>query len=320
VITTYRRNELLIEAISSIYSSIFHYRQNQIENNLKFEILIYDDDPQQNNSLRNDILARYEKVDSLTSIKYKINERNLGDYFNRNQGIVDAKGLFLKYIDDDDILYEDSISIITSTIKNNRFEERTYIYYLRDNFRHLKFPIELNSPEEIIRFHYQDYGLFHCSLVSTVFPSNFLKQTGGFFCKRFYGDFEMLNKISILSKFVIYPFELGYYRIHPNQESGFNRKFDRINFNYLLITIDFFRSNEIGIDNRLYKKIILSDNFNYLKRSIKSINVRLFFDVIQLYFLVFKLKKLKDLNTSNKWKDFYISRMSFMLNELRCLD
>jgi hypothetical protein len=318
VVTTFRRNDFLLEAVSSIYNSIFQFRKNCVENNFKFEILIYDDNPEQTSSFRSEFLGMFEKRDHLTSIKYKINSANLGDYFNRNQGIKDAKGFFLKYVDDDDILYENSISLIASTIKNSCYEEKLYIYYVRDNFRHLKFPIELNTADEIIRFHYLDFGLFHCSLVSTVFPTKYLKQAGGFFCKRFYGDFELLNRLSILSSFKIFPYELGYYRIHSNQESEFNRKYDRLNFNYLLITTNFFGSSRLDLNIDLFKRLILLDNFNFLKRSLKSFNFMLLLDVLRLFFYVLKFKKISDLSQLKAWQTFYKSRMCLLSNELTC--
>jgi glycosyltransferase involved in cell wall biosynthesis len=310
-ITTYKRNDFLIECLDSIFKSIEFYRTNYFQNDSKFEILIFDDNPDQLLGFKNEILNNFKNRDNLTHLEYRINKVNLGDYFNRNQAVQESKGAFLKYIDDDDIIYENTIGIIYSSIKSSNFEKKTYIFYLRDNFRHLKFPIKLATPEEMLKFHYFEYGLFHCSLVSAVFATEILREINGFFCKRFYGDFELLNRIAFSSELVIFPFELGYYRIHENQESGFNRIHDVIKFNYLLITINILYETNLYKDIR---KLILKDNFNFLKRGIRKINVRLITNTLMLYFFLRHEKTI--IKNQIKWDKYFNKNILLFKNEI----
>lgn len=313
VITTFKRNDYLFECLDSIYASISYYRSNSKNNFNQIEIVITDDDPKQTKEFIQEINSKYEKRDERCRLIYHKNLINKGDYFNRNIGINLASGQWLKFIDDDDLIYDFSINYILSAIEQNhkKLNLNTIIFYLRDNFRHLKFPISLDS-EGVLDFHYLNYGLFHCSLVSAVFKREELLNSGGFFCKRFYGDFFILNKLAIAGEFIIYPMELGYYRMHENQESGYNRKHDEIRFNYILITADLISKLDYY---EKYRSIIKNDNFNFLKRGVKTLNLNLIINSTKLYFYLKSEKSIK--NNQSGWNKFFKKNISIYGNEIK---
>ena len=310
-ITTHKRNDLLFECLHSIFKSIEFYRSNYIHNDSKFEILIFDDNPDQSLDFKREILNNFKHRDLLTHLEYKINQVNLGDYFNRNQAVREANGVFLKYIDDDDIIYENTIGIIYFSIKSFDFKKKTYLFYLRDNFRHLNFPVILNSSKNIFDFHYSKYGIFHCSLVSVVFPTDILKDIKGFFCKRFYGDFEILNRISLLSEIAIFPNELGFYRAHDNQESKMNRENIEIRFNYILISINVFIENNLNYDIR---KVLINDIFNFLKGGVKRLNFNLIYNSLILFYFL-RNEKLSP-GDYLMWKEYFKKKILIFGNQI----
>jgi glycosyltransferase involved in cell wall biosynthesis len=94
LMTAYNRQEYLAEAIESVLSS----------NYTNFELIIVDDCSTDNTVA---IAKRYEAGDN--RVKVYVNEKNLGDYPNRNNAALYAKGRYLKYVDSDDKLYPNGL-------------------------------------------------------------------------------------------------------------------------------------------------------------------------------------------------------------------
>lgn len=91
LMTSYNREDYIAEAIESVLASTF----------TDFELIIVDD---VSKDATVEIAKSYEKKDS--RIRVYINEKNLGDYPNRNRAASYARGKYLKYLDSDDKIYD----------------------------------------------------------------------------------------------------------------------------------------------------------------------------------------------------------------------
>jgi glycosyltransferase involved in cell wall biosynthesis len=309
IITTHKRNDWLAECLQSIFTSINSYKDKG--GALKIEIVVSDDDPQQSTF---DIQTWIQKFETLNvDFVYHINTQNLGDYFNRNNGITIARGKWIKFIDDDDLVYEWTVPFILDKL-NTVGNANTVIFYLRDNFRHLQFPVVLKDKSEIFDFHYKHHGLFHCSLVSAVFKRDDLLQKGGFKFKRFYGDFQIFHEMASNGCFYIYPIELGWYRTHPEQESNNNRRMVRIRFNYLLYSFNYFLQSK-DEDHR-YMNVLLKDTFAYIKHATKRADTPLLKRAFQIRSYIKKFMSDSKGFDRNEWNKFYETEMRFSNNAL----
>ncbi len=94
LMTAYNREEFISEAIESVLSSSYP----------NFELIIVDDASKDNTVA---IAKSYEEKDK--RIKVYLNDKNLGDYPNRNKAITYAKGEFIMFVDSDDTIVEDGI-------------------------------------------------------------------------------------------------------------------------------------------------------------------------------------------------------------------
>ena len=270
-------------------------------------MIVCDDDSGQTSSVE---LTSHAGLKSIgVDFNYHINAANLGDYFNRNKGISLAKGEWVKFIDDDDLIYPWTINFMVEKVAASK-DANTVIFYLRNNFRHLYFPVILRD-EAILKFHYLDYGLFHCSLVSAVFLRTDLVKHGAFKFKRFYGDFQIFHDMATNGVFYIYPIELGWYRIHDDQESSNNRKKGRIRFNYLLFSYNYFIINKSTVP---YYRLSLGDCWAYIKYAIKHFDFSMLYDACYMYVLIFR-KTLKFNKTTAaellKWDRYYRRKMLY---------
>lgn len=310
LIATFKRNQWLEECLASVEQSIKNYQHSG--GTELMEILVCDDDPNQQEFDYQKWNSRFSALN--TKFIYLVNKENQGDYFNRNTGIIASSGKWIKFIDDDDTIYDWSISFIIDKLKL-AIEPNVVIFYLRDNFRHLHFPVELKN-EEIFKFHYLEYGLFHCSLVSAVFLKEDMLKVGGFKFKRFYGDFQIFHEMARNGCFSIYPLELGWYRMHEAQESNNNRKSAQIRFNYLLYSFNYLVMME-SVDSDKYMKKIKNESYAFLKHAIKKIDTSLFFNLLRLYFFTLLHKRNKvDRGYEKKWQSFYHRQMCKYGNQI----
>lgn len=200
LMTSYNRESYIAEAIESVLSSSY---QN-------FELIIVDDCSQDQTV---EIARKYEKADK--RVKVYVNEKNLGDYPNRNKAASYANGKYIKYVDADDILYFFGLEIDIEFIE--RFPEAGFgLGSIPEDNR--PFPILL-QPREIYLENFYKYGHFDRAPGSGIIKTEAFKNVGGFSGKRMIGDNEFWFKISRYYPMVKLPNDLYWNRLHNDQES-----------------------------------------------------------------------------------------------------
>src|SRR5450631_1699837 len=102
LMTAYNREKYIAEAIESVLASTY----------TNFEFIIVDDGSVDTTV---EIARSFELKDS--RVKLYINEKNLGDYPNRNKAASYAKGKYLKYLDSDDMIFKDSLLKMVNAIE-----------------------------------------------------------------------------------------------------------------------------------------------------------------------------------------------------------
>jgi glycosyltransferase involved in cell wall biosynthesis len=105
LMTAYNREKYIAEAIESVLASSFK----------DFELIIVDDCSKDHTV---EIARRYT---SDPRVQVHVNEKNLGDYPNRNRAASFARGKYLKYLDSDDVIYPHGLEVMVSSME--RFPE-----------------------------------------------------------------------------------------------------------------------------------------------------------------------------------------------------
>lgn len=100
VITTYKRYDLLKEAIESVINQTYKH----------YELIIVDDN-----------IYTDEKFYQSLNIKYQLfrTEGQCGGSYSRNIGLSNAKGDYVSFLDDDDIWHKHRLEIINRTISDS---------------------------------------------------------------------------------------------------------------------------------------------------------------------------------------------------------
>jgi glycosyltransferase involved in cell wall biosynthesis len=252
LMTSHNRAKYLGEAIESVLASTY----------TNFELIIVDDLSKENNVA---IAKSYAERDP--RVKVYVNERNLGDYPNRNKAASYASGDYLKYVDSDDYIYPWGLDLLVRMME--AFPECGWgLCSLRQDFAK-PFPLEL-SPKQSYEYNYLGPGLFHKAPLSSIIRKKVFDEVGGFALVRLVGDFEMWHKLAQKYKVLLMPDGIVWYREHELQEKNSMIKGLA---EYEKIIIRYLKSKECPLDpetvSKILKKRLEHSRWDLIKSSFK---------------------------------------------------
>jgi glycosyltransferase involved in cell wall biosynthesis len=187
-----------------------------------FELIVVDDF---SNDSTVDIVSDFANKDP--RIKLFINEKNLGDYPNRNFASSMANGDYLVNVDSDDLMFIDSLVKWISLMQEN--DASFGIFCNIQN----KQPVLL-KPSVIIPLHFFDSPKLSYGPIATIIKRSYFGMIGGFPEK--YGpanDMYYNLKAASQTNTLLFPFPLVNYRLHAGQE--LNNKYSYLFNNYLYL-------------------------------------------------------------------------------------
>jgi len=201
LMTCYNREEFIAEAIESVLASTY----------TNFELIIVDDCSTDKTV---DIALKYEALDKRVCV-YQ-NEKNLGDYVNRNKAASYAQGEYLKYLDSDDIIYPYGLYMFVSSML--QFPHAAFGIESRFDPKN-RYPVCI-GPYQIYKEHFlEGWDHFFRAPGSFIIKTEIFRKEGGFTGKRWVGDTELWSKLA--NKYDMVKFGGSYWaRTHPSQEGS----------------------------------------------------------------------------------------------------
>ena len=196
--TSYNRENYIAEAIESVLSSSYN----------NFELLIVDDCSSDKTV---QIVREYERKDS--RICLIVNDKNLGQFQNRNKAIALSRGNFIKFLDSDDTIHRDGLEKMMQVLMDFPDAGMGVPSNLYDG----GIPFEL-KPHESIMNHYRGGHHLACGPTGTIFRKEAIEKIGGF--EEDFGILAdtLLNiKVSCLYSVAFFSQNLHYWRIHTDQ-------------------------------------------------------------------------------------------------------
>ncbi len=210
LMTAYNRENYIAEAIESVLGST---HQN-------WELVIVDDC-----SKDKTVAIAKNYADKDKRIHVYINEKNLGDYPNRNKAISLSNGEYIMFCDSDDKLLPESISKIlnlTESIDNFNFAL---------SWPFCKQPINISSCEALTK-HFFNQQFLYIGPGGSFMRRSFVNLIGQYPEK--YGpanDMYFNLKVACNTSILLFPFDLIFYRQHENQE--INNRYSYLYNNFL---------------------------------------------------------------------------------------
>ena len=213
LMTAYNRENYIAEAIESVLASTFS----------NFELIIVDDCSIDNTVL---IAKEYELKDGRITVY--INEKNLGDYSNRNKASEYAKGKYIKYQDSDDVIYPHGLEIMVNSME--LFPDAGMGF---SPYRHINslLPFLLSSVETY-REHFFKGGLLYNGPTGTIYSRDFFEKIGKFDPEyNVAADYDFNLKAAMNSPVVIFHRDLVWWRQHVEQEINLKaNQYESLNF------------------------------------------------------------------------------------------
>lgn len=235
LMTAYNREKYIAYAMESVLASTYR----------DFELIITDD---RSSDRTLEIAEGIAKRDS--RVRVFLNERNLGDYPNRNQAATHARGKYLKYVDADDYIYPRGLETLVEMME--RFPDAGFGLCSLEQADARPFPFQL-SPVEAYTWHYLGPGLFHKAPLSSIIRSDVFRQAGGFATIRMAGDFEMWHRLALHHPVVLMPQGIVWYRKHGEQEMNSYRQYLGT---YDTVRLDYLQNDACPLDKATARSIL----------------------------------------------------------------
>ena len=200
LLTTYNRESFLAPAIESVLSQTYE----------NFELVIVDDGSTDRTV---EIARSYERLDS--RVRVLVNERNLGQFRNRNRAAELARAPLLKYHDSDDLMYPHCLSVMVPML----LSEPRAGFGLSSGSRWSGGPCPmLLTPRMAYQREFFGEGLFFCGPAGAIFRAEVFRELGGFPDEGVASDHLFWMRACKTISVLLMPADLFWYRLHPAQE------------------------------------------------------------------------------------------------------
>jgi glycosyltransferase involved in cell wall biosynthesis len=205
LITCYNREDYIGEAIESVLASSF---QN-------FELIISDDASTDKTLL---IAKAYQAKDS--RIRILVNDRNTGQFANRNKAASHASGEYIKFLDSDDVIYPYSLQIMMDAMLQYPDAGLGFCEKYRESS--VPYPYLIN-PKEVYLTHYLKHELLMIGPSGLIIKKDSFKAVHGFEEYGMPSDNHLALKIAARNPVVGLQRDLFWWRIHEGQVFSLNK-------------------------------------------------------------------------------------------------
>jgi len=199
LMTAHNRERYIGEAIESVLAQTFG----------DLELIVVDDCSTDRTV---DVATRYRSDPRVRIVR---NERNLGDYPNRNHAATFARGEFLKYHDSDDVMYADCLAVMVSAL--NAAPSAAFALTSPRTWAGGPCPMLL-TPRLAYERAFLGEGLFHLGPACALFRRRAFFELGRFPEAGLHSDALFWIRACRSVDVVLVRADLFWYRVHADQE------------------------------------------------------------------------------------------------------
>jgi len=200
VITSFNREKYIAASIQSVLGSTFS----------DFELLVLDDA-----STDGTVEEARRCADRDRRVRVVVNERNLGQFGNRNRAIDLVTTPLLKYHDSDDVMYPHCLETMARIL----LDEPSAGFAMSAGRAWSGGPCPMAlSPQMAYAREYLGSGMFAGGPAVALFRTDVLRKLGGFPNRGVASDYCFWLKACAVTSVVLVPADLFWYRVHRGQE------------------------------------------------------------------------------------------------------
>lgn len=284
IMATYNRAHFILETLLSI----------QVQTFINWECLIIDDGGSDNTK---EVINPILKQDTRFQYLHRTDFYNKGLPGCRNYGLDIAKGEYIIFFDDDDLVHPNNLMMSLDAIENNSVD---FCHYQKLSFELIRPQIvirsiateKLLSKDDIYQVITQEIGLASCTVLWNKKCFEFIRFNESLFYAE---EWECYSRIiSENFKGIIISNVLYYSRKHPNSNTG-----------------EFYRNNAVRRESKTKAVLLVLQNLK--EKEMISDSLKRYFVTFARDFSEYNLKK-SILNTLDlsifekvKWQLFYLS-------------
>ena len=199
LLTVYNRERYLAESIESVLAQTIG----------NFELIIVDDHSTDGSV---EIARRYARIDS--RVRLVTNDRNFGQFSNRNHAASFATAPFLKFHDSDDVMYPHCLAVMLPPLER---EPRAGFGLSGDQSWPGCAVPRLLTPRQAYQREFLGFGLFMYGPASAMFRTEVFRKLGGFEDHGTPSDTIFWMRACARYPVLLLPGDLFYYRTHFDQ-------------------------------------------------------------------------------------------------------
>jgi glycosyltransferase involved in cell wall biosynthesis len=199
LLTCHNRERYLAASIESVLAQTFS----------DFELLIVDDGSTDGSV---DIARSYERRDP--RVRVLVNERNLGQFGNRNRAAELARGRLLKYHDSDDAMYPHCLAVMVGML--DACPDAAFGLSNSGAWPGGPCPMVL-TPRMAYQREFFGGGLFMCGPAGAIFRADAFRALGGFDDAGVPSDYVFWLRACARTAVALLPADLFWYRLHADQ-------------------------------------------------------------------------------------------------------
>lgn len=254
LMTSYNREKFVAEAVNSVLQSTYK----------EIELIICDDGSTDKTvEIIRSIAAKDRRV------RLHQNEKNLGDYPNRNMVASLATGKYLKYVDSDDMIYPWAIECMANMMEANPSADWGLCSMPQNNER--IFPVVL-TPKQAYEYHYLGKGLFARPPLALIIKRSVFEKEGGFKPIRMAGDNEMWHRLASKYNVLLMPEGMVWYRTHEGQEVRDYKRYINV---YESIKVQYLTAETCPLEPSVSKQILKKEKrklYRYIIRNLVGLD------------------------------------------------
>lgn len=205
LVTAYNREKYIAASLDSVLAQQF----------TDFEVIVTD-----NQSTDGTVAVAREFARRDSRVRVVVNERNLGQFGNRNHAATLARGKYIKYHDSDDLMYPHCLSVMVPLLE----AEPRAGFALSTGWAWTGGPTPmLVSPRQCYQREFLGFGMFMCGPACGLFRREVLADLGGFPEMGAPSDHLFWLHACARTSVLLLPADLFWYRMHPGQELSSER-------------------------------------------------------------------------------------------------
>jgi len=174
-----------------------------------FELIVTDD---RSSDATLSIAREYERKDP--RVRVHANERNLGDYGNRNYAASLARGEFLKFHDSDDIMYPHCLEVMVRYLSAT--PSAAFALSAHRAWGGAPCPI-ISTPHLSYQREFLGFGMFNQGPANALFRTETFNRLGGFADLGPHSDLAFWLRVCRSVNVLLIPADLYWYRVHEGQ-------------------------------------------------------------------------------------------------------